>query len=114
MLDIAVWSPPAVVQPIGLLLFDDSRLAGADKHAFVGLEASRRISVTPDCRQAALTTLLGGYGHSVSARPDRVSARRRGDSARHDHSYGREAAGCSGGVEDTKWRQLCRQLLAAG
>ncbi len=55
-------------------LFDDAMLAGAEKAAFVGLDASRRIWLTANHDSAwwglagnklAATTLLGGYGYPV-------------------------------------------------
>jgi len=59
---------------LALRLFDDAALAGADKCAFVGMQASRRIWVTANhnahwwglmANKLAITTLLGGYGFSV-------------------------------------------------
>lgn len=55
-------------------LFDEDMLAGADKSAFVGLDASRRIWMTANYdsnwwglagNKLAATTLLGGYGYPV-------------------------------------------------
>jgi hypothetical protein len=56
---------------MALRLFDDAALCGADKYAFVGLDASRRIWATANhnlqwwglmSNKLAVTTLLGGYG----------------------------------------------------
>jgi Sugar-transfer associated ATP-grasp len=59
---------------IGLRLFDDAWLAGADSSAFVGLDAERRIWIAANNNsewwgvmrnKLAITTLLGGYGFPV-------------------------------------------------
>jgi hypothetical protein len=59
---------------IGLRLFDDAWLAGADSSAFVGLDAERRIWMAANNNsewwglmrnKLAVTTLLGGYGFPV-------------------------------------------------
>jgi len=59
---------------IALRLFDDAQLAGADKSAFVGLEASRSLWMAANTNsewwglmrnKLAVTTLLGGYGFPV-------------------------------------------------
>jgi hypothetical protein len=59
---------------IGLRLFDDAWLAGADPSEFVGLDAGRRLWTTANCNsewwglmrnKLAVTTLLGGYGFPV-------------------------------------------------
>jgi hypothetical protein len=59
---------------LGLRLFDDTWLAGADPSEFVGLDAERRIWMTansnsewwgPMRNKLAITTLLGGYGFPV-------------------------------------------------
>ena len=59
---------------IGLRLFDDAWLAGADISAFVGLDAERRIWMAANNNsewwglmrnKLAVTTLLGGYGFPV-------------------------------------------------
>jgi hypothetical protein len=61
---------------LALRLFDDAALAGADKAAFVGLDASRRIWTAANHNtewwgvmrnKLAATTLLGGYGFPVIA-----------------------------------------------
>ena len=59
---------------IGLRLFDDAWLGGADPSAFVGLDAGRRLWMTANSNsewwgvmrnKLAVTTLLGGYGFPV-------------------------------------------------
>ncbi|MGE0849353.1 MAG: sugar-transfer associated ATP-grasp domain-containing protein [Hyphomicrobiaceae bacterium] len=59
---------------VGLRLFDDTWLKGADPSEFVGLEAERRIWMTANSNsewwglmrnKLAVTTLLGGYGFPV-------------------------------------------------
>jgi len=59
---------------IGLRLFDDAWLAGADPSQFVGLDGERRIWMTANSNsewwglmrnKLAVTTLLGGYGFPV-------------------------------------------------
>src|SRR5581483_3687667 len=73
---------------IGLRLFDDAWLAGADPAGFVGLDAGRRLWMTANSNsewwglmrnKLAVTTLLGGYGFptipTLALYSDRLSMR---------------------------------------